>query len=376
MKILMISHMHYPTVGGVQNVVDNLSQQCIKKGHSVEIVTSLYPKDLPRSEIINGIKVTRLPFRLPELSVLSFVKFFVRAIDCIISLLFFAKKIDLVNLHYISENAPYAIFISKVLRIPLITNIHGSDIELFSLRNSFNKHLVRQTLLQSSCIISNSKSLLQTTCRIYGEELFDKAVVVGNGINLSKFGEFHPPLRSEHPYIIGIGRLETFKGFDLLLESFRLVIDRFPGITLVLIGDGPERERLEDLARALKLENSISFLGRIANDNALRILGGSEFLVSPSRREAFGIVNLEAMAAQKAVIARDVGGVTSYLYPMKNGLLVKEQSPEPLADAIIFLLERPGLARQFGINGRKMIESKYTWEIIANRYLETFQSVL
>lgn len=380
MNILIISHLYYPKIGGVEIAVANLSEQFVKKGHRVEIVTTHNPRTSPKSELINGIKVTRLPFRMPKYNPVAFLKFLVRATECIIKLLFIIKekKYDVINLHYIGENALYALFLSYIRQIPLVTSIHGSDIEYFTHKGRFNKWVVKKTLNKSKKIIANSNALLKVTSSMFGTSILRKSTVIGNGVDVALIQHIQQSennIAGATPYILGIGRLEHFKGFDILIDAFAIVKQKLHDVKLMIIGDGPERATLELKSNKLALEDSILFYGRIEQREVMQAIVDCKFVIMSSRREAFGIVILEAMASGKAVIAADVGGVSELVNHGKNGLLVKDHNPESFATEIIFLLEHPKIAAQFGIEGRQMVSSRYTWEIIGRKYLEIYNTV-
>lgn len=283
-------------------------------------------------------------------------------------------KIDIINLHYISENALYALLLSHLKNIPLISHIHGSDIEDFTLRNKFNKWLVRQTLRKSVRIISNSDALLESAAKTFGKDILHKSITIPNGIDLSEFNELDTDPHNSAPFLLGVGQLKHIKGFDILIETFALVKPHFPDIKLILIGDGPERAKLMNLSRKLNLEESIIFRGTLKHEEIPKYLLDCELLIMPSRKEAFGIVILEAMAAKKAVIARDVGGVSEFVRDRENGILVRNSNPENMADAISRLLDNPQLAAELGMRGRETVESSYTCEILADKYLQVFES--
>ncbi len=377
MNILIISHLYYPKIGGVEVAVANLSEQFVKNGHYVEIVTTHLPNTSPKSEIINGIKVTRLPFRNPtKYNPISLLKFLIRAMECMIKLLLVVRKndFDLINLHYVGENALYALLLSYIKKIPLITSIHGSDIEYFAHKGRFNKWVVKKTLSRSSKIISNSNALLQMTSTLFGKYIQEKAIVAGNGVWIPKLMQFEH-IRKSFPYLLAIGRLVHHKGFDILVDAYAIVKQKFPDVKLVIIGDGPERIPLELNCKKEGLNNSILFYGKQEQKEVMQAIADCQFIIVPSRREAFGLTILEAMASGKAVIAADVGGISELVNHGKNGLLVKDNNPESFATEIIFLLEHPKIAAQFGIEGKQMVSSRYTWEIIGRKYLEIYNTV-
>jgi glycosyltransferase involved in cell wall biosynthesis len=378
MNILMIPHLYLPNIGGVEIAVSNLTN-CLKKNkHNVEIITSLWPKNLPKTSYINNIKVSRLAFRIPSFSIKHLISFLYRAPVCIIKLLKVAKitKFDIINLHYVSENALYALILSVIKKIPLVTNIHGADIEDLPYRNKFNKIVLKFALKHSEIIFSNSKSMINQVNKLFRNQFSKKIITVGNGINIEEFDSSEKFFKKDYSYIIGVGRFVKKKGFDILIKAFSIVQKKYPNLNLILIGDGTERANLEKLRDDMKMNNSIHFLGGKSHEETIKYIKGSEFFVLPSRKEPFGIVCLEAMAAKKAVVAMNVGGVSEYLKHTINGMLVENERSEDLANSIIYLIDNPELSKKFGLNGRKLVETNYTWDSISQKYIKVFSYLL
>lgn len=378
MNILIVSHLYYPTVGGVQVAVSNLIKQYLKKGHRVELITTRWPKTLTKTEYVDGVKVTRLPFRLPSLNPVSLVKFSIQAFMCLWNMYFLARraKFDIINLHYVSENALYALMLSYFMHIPLVTNIHGSDIQLFALRGKFNKWVVKQCLKRSDQVIANSNALLEVTLKLFGSKNIKNPVVIGNGVDLLKIDQSNNPYSSLAPFILGIGRLEYFKGFDVLVKAFAAVKKRFPAVRLIIVGEGSEMGKLEVLRQDLALYDSVSFYGRLEHKDVLKMLDACEFLVMPSRREAFGIVIIEAMATGKAVIATNVGGIPELVTNGKNGILVQPDDPNSIACAIATLIQDDQLSKKLGKFGMKNVKENFDWEQVSKKYLELLNGIV
>jgi glycosyltransferase involved in cell wall biosynthesis len=378
MNILMITHLYHPRIGGVESCVKNLCRELQKKGHNVEIVTSRLPKNLPQRETINEVMVNRLPFRLASSNPLSILKFIIRASECIVKMLIIVrnKKIDIINLHYISENAIYALMLSYMKRISLITSIHGSDIENASVRGRMYEWVVRRTLKRSAKVISNSNYLLLKTIEKFNAGIDRKSIIIGNGVDISEAYMLDKYEEAPSPFILGIGRLEHYKGFDILIRSVAFMLRSYPDIKLILAGDGPERRNLEILIKKLGIEESVLMYGLRDRKDIQQLLASCKFLVVPSRREAFGIVILEAMAARRAVIAMEVGGVSDLIKQGENGILIKNHDPNDLAEAMTYLLEHPEIADALGKRGRSNVIERFDWKIIADKYIAAFQSTI
>jgi glycosyltransferase involved in cell wall biosynthesis len=131
--------------------------------------------------------------------------------------------------------------------------------------------------------------------------------------------------------VVYIGRLVAAKGVDVLLRS----LGRLDGVRAAIAGDGPERDRLERLAREQGLEERATFHGWVDDDERARLLASARTLVLPSLwDEPFGIVGLEALAAGVPVVASDVGGIPSWLADGEAGLLVPRGDSDALAEAL------------------------------------------
>jgi glycosyltransferase involved in cell wall biosynthesis len=143
-----------------------------------------------------------------------------------------------------------------------------------------------------------------------------------------------------------IGRLDGQKGYDVLLRS----LAELPGVPVVIVGDGPERKALEELAGQLGIGDRVAFAGR--REDARDLLSTFDLFVLPSRFEGFPLVLLEAMLAELPVVATDVGSVTEAVTDEETGLVVAPEDPAALASAIRTLLEEPKTRRAFGAKGR------------------------
>jgi glycosyltransferase involved in cell wall biosynthesis len=165
------------------------------------------------------------------------------------------------------------------------------------------------------------------------------------------------------PVFLFVGRLIELKGVDYLLRAFRKLLEETPA-ELVIIGDGPEGDALKALARDIGVASSVRFPGFMKQDDIPSMLAQSRALVLPSLCECGGSVVLEAMAAQRAVIATDWGGPADYL-DASCGYLVRPDSEagfiEGLSSAMESLARDPALAERMGKCGRARIERQFDW---------------
>jgi len=194
-------------------------------------------------------------------------------------------------------------------------------------------------------------------------------MIVPNAIDLKSFDEKTDSfaLPSGKQYIFSCGRFVFDKGFDILLKAWGKLASAYPGIDLLIAGDGEERTHLESLADSLGLSERVSFLGVILPQRLISYYRGCLFFISPSRFEPFGNVVLEAMAASKAVIGSDSGGTIEVIKDGINGLLFKSGNDQMLAEKMKGLIENRGDRDLLGINARRFVEQNYTPDIFSAR---------
>ncbi len=175
-----------------------------------------------------------------------------------------------------------------------------------------------------------------------------------------------------HRFLIGaIGRLEPEKGYAFLLRAFQTVLSMIPHARLILAGDGSERAKLEWLARQLGIDRSVQFVG-FQKETRPWYASFDCFVLPSVRRESFGIVLLEALAASCPIVASDLGGIPEIIEHGKNGLLVEPGDVESLVQAILWVYQHADLAMQLAAEGRRMVEERFTVERMLGQLLTLF----
>jgi phosphatidylinositol alpha-1,6-mannosyltransferase len=167
-----------------------------------------------------------------------------------------------------------------------------------------------------------------------------------------------------------VSRLSTedpYKGHEALLRAWPAVSARVPGARLVIVGDGDDRSRLETLARALGISGVVTFAGRVSNAELLQWYERCAFFALPSTGEGFGLVYLEAMRAGKACIACP-GAAEEIVEHDRTGLIVPDQDPARLADAVVRLYANPALRSELGERGRARWRDTFTSAAFAERF--------
>ena len=240
-------------------------------------------------------------------------------------------------------------------------------------REAWAQRVLRESLREADAITACSEQTLTEAEEWFGESLRAKGQVVHNGVAAHE--AMAVPYSHPNPYILAIGRHVPQKGFDVLLRALAVLTGaNLPKFDLILAGDGPEHPALRALAAELGVAERVHFPGRVEHDEALRLFAGSLFFVLPSRKEPFGLVNLEAMMTGKAVIASRVGGVPEIVNDKQNGLLVPPEDPAALARAIAQLMTNVPLRRKLGLAGRERAKC-FTWARAVDRYFSVYQTL-
>jgi glycogen synthase len=389
-----------PHIGGVEELVAKLGEQLQLRGSSPLVVTACWPRSLPRSEVLKGIEVVRRPFRVPDaiqpkgtrlrwssrnliLQKLKQNANFIVSFPIDIAILISRLKkanVDLVHIQCVSANGFYGWVLARILRLPVVVTLQGEltmDAGRIYQTTSFVPWVLRKLLRTADAVTACSSATLAEGEEFAGLSLGARGSVIYNGVSLTEFDSAVPEVR-KFPYVFGIGRLVENKGFDVLLRAFALS-ERMDH-ELVIAGVGPELETLVALAEELGLAGRVDFVGRADRTRTAALFRGCAVFVLPSLHEPMGIVNLEAMAAGKPVIASRVGGVPEIVLDGQTGLLVPAGDPQAMADALkkVISVETGQLqseASLMGEAGRKRAE-EFDWPAICTRYTDLYKAVL
>ena len=217
-------------------------------------------------------------------------------------------------------------------------------------------------------IISVSDAVRSQIVRYVPER---KVLTIYNGISTSRFGEFswelaRDPLGLAHEdQVVGtVARLIPSKGIHTLLEAFSLISKIVPKLKLVVVGDGPERVKLEKYGQALGLENRVHFLGW--RDDVPQLMAGWDVFALPSTSEGFNLSVLEAMASRLPVIVADLPSLREAVVPNRGGLVVLPGNAAELAAALLHLLKDPEKAKAMGTFNRDRVNSLFGEERMIN----------
>jgi len=377
MNVAIFASAFYPHIGGVEEAVRQLAIEYRRQGLTAIILTNRWPRSLPSAEMYEGIPVYRLAMRIPEGSLKARVNYLLthRGICREMFAILQRHRIDLLHVQCVSSNGHYARIARQELGLPLVVTTQGErtmDATGLYQRSAFANESLRALLRNADHITACSRHTLDDMENYWGSLFGSRASVVYNGIDLRNFAAAEP-YPSAEPYILGIGRLVPQKGFDVLIRAFAKAA--IPGWKLLIAGEGTEREALQNLILELGLQDRASLIGRADRPTAAGLFLGCGFFVLPSRMEPLGIVNLEAMAAGKPVVASRVGGVPEIVREGETGLLFPAEDEAALCEAIKRLASSAELRNRFGAAARRAVEA-FTWPAIAGQYIKIYQEAM
>jgi glycosyltransferase involved in cell wall biosynthesis len=205
----------------------------------------------------------------------------------------------------------------------------------------------------------------------------DKISMIQNGIDLRTFDHASLVLKDElawsaYPLVGLVGRLSMEKGVDIFLTAAARVLDHLPNAKFVVVGDGPDRAKLDALIDELGIRGSVRMLGR--RDDMPAVYASLDLMVSSSRREGLPMAILEGMASRLPLIATPVGAVPTVVVDGRTGVLVPAEAPGLLAIGIIELLRDDAQRERLGSAARQLVEDQFSAQRMTVDYLRVYEA--
>jgi glycosyltransferase involved in cell wall biosynthesis len=360
----------HPHVGGVEELTRQLALEQSRRGLHPLIVANQWPRNLSTADSIEGLPVRRLPFRSLGYRPRHLVGWATHAAKTHRE----TERIlgewgaDLVHIQCVSSNAPFAGRASRRLGLPLVVSAQGElsmdDSHLFE-RSAIARSILRKVLSRADVITGCSNYVVNELDRFSNGQYSEKLRVIYNGIDLAECGRAVPEQRTR-PYVLGLGRLVSQKGYDSLIRAFHVLAPEFPHHELLIAGDGPEFTELHNLVETLDIQSRVHLLGTVSHDRALSLMAGASAFALCSWHEPQGIVILEAMAVGAPVVASATGGVPE-IVDDTNGFLYPVGDFEALACKLKEVLGDDITATELRIAGLATA-ARFSWSSLSREY--------
>ena len=283
-------------------------------------------------------------------------------------------EISIIHAHFTYPSGYAAARLKKAVKKPLIITGHGYDVYALPFKDEEWREKVRFALMTADRITTPSRSNAKRM-----EEIGippEKISVIPNGYDSPIF---HPingareklGLPADKKIILSVGNLEKVKGHIFLVEAMAKIHERHPDVRCYIVGEGSERDRLEARIRELKIQDTMRLVGAKPHNEIPLWMNASDVFVLPSMRESFGVVQIEAMACGKPVVATINGGSEGIITDEKVGLLVKAGDSDELAKAIEKVLETEWDSEYI----RKFAE-RYEWGNVGKEIIEIYRETI
>jgi N-acetyl-alpha-D-glucosaminyl L-malate synthase BshA len=340
----------YPTFGGSGVVATELGKGLADRGHQVHFVTYNQPARLDlfsENLFYHEVSVSNYPlFDFPpyELALAS------RLVDVVRF-----EKLDVLHVHYAIPHASAAFMAKQILLtygiyIPVVTTLHGTDITLVGRDRTF-KPVVTFSINKSDGVTAVSEHLRNDTYKYFDIE--NDIRVIPNFIDLSRFSlkakdHFKKAIAPfGEKIIVHTSNFRKVKRTEDVIKIFAKLIKQIPS-KLLMVGDGGERSRCEELCRDLGVCDDVRFLGK--QDAIEEILSVSDLFLMPSESESFGLAALEAMACKVPVVSSNAGGLPELNVDGVTGFLKDVGDVDGMAEKAIYILEDDGRLKTFKEN--------------------------
>jgi N-acetyl-alpha-D-glucosaminyl L-malate synthase BshA len=366
----------FATYGGSGVVATELGREMARLGHKVHFISNQLPFRLNQGEFLENVYYHETGTMMYDAIPAPMFGF---EISSKITQIAEDENLDLLHAHYAVPHAISGIMAKEILKprdLKIITTLHGTDITLVGSAPSFFP-LTKWAIEQSDAVTTVSNWLRQETYRTF--DVKAPIRVIHNFVSTERFGGVKGRCMRNHfaseneKIILHVSNFRPVKRLHDVIATFARIVDKTPA-KLLLIGDGPERERAFDLVKKMGLMNRTHFLGKqnlIEHYYAI-----SDLLLFPSEYESFGVTALEAMSSGLPVVATEGSGLSEVIENAVTGFLRPVGAVDELADAALEILNDPELAKSMAINGRRRAESCFQARNITRQYLELYRAVL
>ena len=365
----------YPTFGGSGIVATELGKALSKKGHEIHFIT--YSEPVRLGELRKNIFYHEV--RTSDYPLFKFTPYEQVLTSKLVDVVKF-ERLDLLHVHYAIPHASAAYMAQQILKdqgveIPFVTTLHGTDITLVGKDPSFEP-VINFSINKSNRVTAVSENLKKETFELF--DIKNNIEVIPNFICLKEYKmdnndyykkRFAPNNEKVICHVSNFRKVKRIEDVIIAFEGISKEMD----VKLLLVGDGPERARLEQISRNSKFSKNIFFLGSLKSTK--EVLNISDLFILPSSKESFGLSALEAMACGVPVIASDSGGIPEVISHGKSGLLNSVGDTYQMTKNALKLLSKDSLLESFKTNAYQQA-MKFDIEVILPKYESLYKKCI
>ncbi len=372
-KITLLFTDYYPISSGVGNCTRSLAQALHRAGYSIDVITCRQRPDLPRFEVINGIRVHRI---------LSWQRFGSRTLS-ILSFFLWEWLALLGTLRQIKPDyvAGIMLYYGCMIDLPKrlfgyrsLTVAHGSDVD--EVISPLQKFTTRWALRHCDRVGTITTEFREKIQRVVPR---NDIYLVPNAIDAQDITVGSSPCTFAPGFLhaLGIGRMVFINGIETKGMAFAIrAVARSPRYQLHLFGDGPYRPTLEALADELGVRDRVRFYGNISNAAVCGAMTAADVLLYPSQTEGLSRTIAEAAYVGLPVITTPIGGQKDHLVEGESVLFVKPGDVDSICRALEVFAASPDLRRRMAEAGRALVAREFSYEVVARRFEEMMTGVL
>ena len=360
----------YPTVGGSGILATRLGVEYAKRGHETHFVTYERPVAIQgvdqENVYVHLVSVIEYPlFKYPPYTI---------ALGSEMSRVTRRHGLDLLHVHYSIPHATAAYLSRGLTGKPYVVTLHGSDVTILGGDPSYEP-VNTFSIEQADAVTAVSNFMAQEAKNSLG--ISNEITVIPNFVDTEVYRPAPCELMEQPERDIVVAHVSNFrpvKRVEDLVYAMCIVTKRAPAAKLLLIGDGPERHRVERLIDKMDLRANITLTGY--RSDVPELLRCADTLALPSETESAPLTILEAMSTGLPVIATKVGGIPEIVEDDSNGFLVPLKHPEDIADKLLILNSDRRKLRSMGIAARETILDRFSTEKVVNQYLAVYKRVI
>ncbi len=365
MRLLLWASSYGQAIGGGPVLAPLLARGLVRRGHAVSVFTDRRPESLAEEEEDDGVRIYRPLFRRAlagEVALIPSIRRHVAAVKN-------ETRPDLAFIFSSGYGEFFHHLTGGMRPLPLIVGLH----DLFSENELQPESIVGRNVRAANRITACSAAVLENTLK-HLPALRPISMVIHNALPAP--GRAAPVASPAKFTVAFAGRLIAKKGANILIAAIDLLKERYPGLQLVLAGEGEARGALEADAARRGLSSRVTFVGRLSHEAIYPFLASATLVAIPSRTEPFGLVALEGAQMRRPVVASAVDGLPEIVAHGETGLLVPPDDAFAWASAIASLLDNPPRAEAMGEAGRRRAERHFSWDRYLAGHEDLFQKVL